>query len=125
MSALKFDGRWKSLRRDIVSQLDSPTSSDLEMVDRMVMNLKIAREATELAEATPFVEGSTGQLTEHPGFKVAHRADGQAVSYARQLRLTPFVRLRQEGSEPDEVVEDDPILRARDELAARRAARAA
>lgn len=126
MAAPKFVGRWKTLRADIVAQLDSPTRSDLQLVDRLVVNLRLAEEATALAEETPFVEGSTGQLTEHPGFKVAHRCDGQAVSFARQLRLTPFVRSNATSSESDEAEEEaDPILRARDELAARRAARAA
>lgn len=125
MAAPRFEGRWKSLRQDIVGQLDSPTGSDLQLVDRLVVNLRLAEEMTELAEAQPLIEGSTGQLREHPGFQVAARCDSQAVSFARQLRLTPFVRSNATSSESDDAEEDDPILRARDELAARRASRAA
>ena len=40
-----------------------------------------------MAEAAkePFVAGSTGQLTEHPGFKVAARCDELAVRLYRDL----------------------------------------
>ena len=125
MGAPAFDGRWKKLHKDVVGALSDPTESDLRMVDRLVQNLRAADEAMALAEATPFVEGSTGQLTEHPGFKVAARCDGQAISLARQLRLTPFVRSNAASDQPTETESDDPILQARDELAARRAAQAA
>ena len=125
MSAPRFEGKWKALRKDIVGQLDSPTKSDLQLVDRLVVNMRLAEEATALAEEQPYVEGSTGQLKEHPGFQVASRCDKVTVSLARQLRVTPFVRLRGGDVVEPKAEEDDPILRARDELAARRAARAA
>ena len=37
------------------------------------------------AAKEPFVEGSTGQLTEHPGFKVAARRDELALRLYRVL----------------------------------------
>lgn len=118
-----FTGRWKALHDGIVDSLDDPTDTDLHLVDRLVTNLRVADEAMVEAEADPFVKGSTGQLTEHPGFKVAARCDGTAISLARQLRLTRFVR--SDATSDSDETEEDPILRARDELAARRAARAA
>jgi hypothetical protein len=126
MAAPTFDGRWKKLHKDVVDALSEPSESDLRMVDRLVQNLRAADDAMALAEETPFVEGSTGQITEHPGFKVAARCDGQAISLARQLRLTPFVRSNATSDDqPTELETDDPILQARDELAARRVAAAA
>ena len=95
------------------------------MADRFVSNLQAAEELMADALEEPFVKGSTGQTTEHPGFKVATRCDAQAVSYARQLKLTPFVRNLAASEDPDEAEEYDPILQARDDLAARRRTRAA
>ena len=121
----KFQGRWRVLHADVIKSLTEPTKSDLRLADRFVQNLHTADEAMAEAVEKPFVAGSTGQLTEHPGFKVAARCDTTALSIARQLKLTPFVR-NLATDDPDEAEEtDDPILRARDDLAARRRARAA
>jgi|GEM_PF-2284989 len=120
-----FSGRWRVLHADVIKSLDEPTKADLRMVDRFVQNLQTADDLMAAAVAEPFVEGSTGQTTEHPGFKVATRCDAQAVSYARQLKLTPFVRNLAASEDPDEAEEYDPILQARDDLAARRRTRAA
>ena len=125
-SAPTFSGRWRDLRADALASLDEPTKADLRLLDRFVQNLQSADEVHTEATAEPFVEGSTGQITEHPGFKVAARCDGTALSIARQLKLTPFVRDRDTDDDATEETEaDDPILRARDDLAERRRTRAA
>lgn len=120
----ELSGIWLDLYNHVVDSMADPTDSDLRLVERFVRNLSTADAAMADALAEPFVAGSTGQLTEHPGFKVASRCDGNALSLARQLKLTPFVR-EHATDEESEDEEDDPILRARDDLAARRQARAA
>lgn len=120
-----FTGRWKQLHADVIRSLDDPSKSDLRMVDRLVQNLRVADDAMAAAELKPFVKGSTGQMTEHPGFKVAARCDGQAISLARQLKLTPLVRNLATSEDTEEEEEYDPIAAARDDLAERRRARAA
>ena len=124
-STPKFSGRWRVLHVDVIKSLDEPTKADLRMVDRFVQNLQAADGLMAEALAQPFVEGSTGQMTEHPGFKVATRCDAQAVSFARQLKLTPFVRNLAAIDATEESEDYDPILQARDDLAARRRTRAA
>ena len=57
------------------------------------------------AHAEPWVTGSTGQLKEHPGWKVAAEADRDAACYAVDLLLTPVARKRAgitAGSSPTE-----------------------
>ena len=52
---------------------------------RFTENLARADAATAEAAKEPFVAGSTGQLTEHPGFKVAARCDELALRLYRAL----------------------------------------
>jgi hypothetical protein len=52
---------------------------------RFTENLARADEAMAEAAKQPFVAGSTGQLTEHPGFKVAARCDELALRLYRVL----------------------------------------
>lgn len=121
-----YEGEWQDLQTEIIEAIEEPTQTDLRMADRLVQNLRTAALHMKLADAEPLVEGSTGQLTEHPSYKVAARCDNTAVSLARQLKLTRFVRERDASDEIEETEdEDDPILKARDDLAARRRTRAA
>lgn len=123
--AQKFTGIWRKLHAGALASIDNPTEADRRLVDRFVENLEVAATAAEDAKAEPYVKGSTGQMTEHPGFKVAARCDAQALSLARQLKLTPFVRENYAADDDEAEESDDPIQKARDDLAARRAARAA
>lgn len=124
--ASDFKGQWLKLHTEIIEAIDEPTQTDCRLTDRLVQNLRTAAHHMELADAEPLVEGSTGQLTEHPSYKVAARCDSTAVSLARQLKLTRFVRERDASDETEETEDaDDPIFKARDDLAARRRSRAA
>ena len=58
---------------------------ELGLWSRFSENLKTAEAAKAEAAKDPFVEGSTGQLTEHPGFKVAARCDELALRLYREL----------------------------------------
>jgi hypothetical protein len=51
-------------------------------------NLAKAESASAEAAKEPFVKGSTGQLTEHPGFKIAARCDELALRLYRELKWT-------------------------------------
>lgn len=119
-------GRWRTLWSACAEELGDGTVSDARLLERMVLHLMSAHSALNSAQEEPFVSGSKGQTVEHPGFKVAARADALALSLARQLRLTPLVRSHgNEGAtEEEEGSDDDPIAAARDELAQRRAAKA-
>ncbi len=119
----RFKGRWRSEWETIATQLEeqaSHTPADLDLLSRLIDNRIHAVNALETAGLEPFVAGSTGQLTEHPGFKVAARCDGVAISLARQLRITPFTRGHIAGDEMD-----GDALAELDELAERRRGRAA
>lgn len=72
--------------------LSNPTAGELRLLERMVLNLIAADNALSQALLEPFVEGSQGQLVEHPGYKIAARCDEKAMAFARQLRLTPLAR---------------------------------
>ena len=52
---------------------------------RMAENLQVAQRALSEAVREPFTTGSTGQLVEHPGFRVAARADELALKLYRAL----------------------------------------
>lgn len=88
----------------------------------MILNLMAAEKAMRTARKHPLVKGSRGQLVENPAFQTSSRCDAQAVSFARQLRLTPFVRGN--GKNEDQEGEADPFdaldAAAADELAQRR-----
>ena len=79
------DERFESIRDAILSRIESPTALDRALVDRLVTNLRLAEEASAMAEAEPFTKGSRGQLVEHPGFRIAARCDTYAIQASRQL----------------------------------------
>lgn len=58
---------------------------ELALWERFTANLAKADAAMAEAAKEPFVAGSTGQLTEHPGFKVAARCDELALRLYRVL----------------------------------------
>lgn len=118
----RFNGKWRSeweRTAELLKEQPSHNPTDLDLLSRMIDNRIHAENALDVAAKEPFVEGSTGQLTEHPGFKIAARCDGVAISLARQLRITPFTRGQVVGEDAD-----DPMA-ALDELAERRRGRAA
>lgn len=68
--------------------------SDVEALARYVAAVQTARTMRTAAQDRPWVEGSTGQLVAHPGWKVAADADRDAHRYAEALLLTPASRRR-------------------------------
>ena len=58
---------------------------ELALWSRFTENLARADAAMAEAAKEPFVAGSTGQLTEHPGFKIAARCDELALRLYRVL----------------------------------------
>lgn len=63
-------------------------------LDEYVYAKQDARRARAAAATDPYVEGSTGQMVEHPGFKLAAAADNRAMTLAKELLLTPAARRR-------------------------------
>lgn len=68
--------------------------TDGPLLEQLVRNLVLARESRRHAEQSPFVPGSAGQLTAHPGLKVAAEAEAAALRAANALLLTPESRAR-------------------------------
>lgn len=118
--------RWATLWSDCLAELGEPTRADVRLLERLILNLMEADKLLAVAAKKPFVSGSTGQLTEHPGFKVAARCEGVAISIARQLRLTPLAR---SGAGSNEKQKPEPqgfdALDQGDELAQKRQAKGA
>lgn len=109
---------WRSALAELRGRPDF-AMSDVALLERLVLNRMAADNALAQAEADPYVEGSTGQLVAHPGYAVAARCDGVAISLARQLRLSPMTR------DAIEAEEDDVPASTIDEIAKRRGLRAA
>lgn len=84
---------WQDTLRALVGQ-GTWEDQDTEALLRYVAAVSTARTMRAAATATPWTEGSTGQLVAHPGFKVSADADRDAARYAADLLLTPAARKR-------------------------------
>lgn len=111
-------GRWRSLRNDLIDQLDESRFT-AELVDQLVLNLIHADNARELAAAAPLVIGAAGQETEHPGYRVAARCESSARETAKSLGL-----FSTKGAKKDDEKEEKPAT-VQDELAALRTKKSA
>lgn len=85
-------GRWRDLWKDCLNEIGDVTRAEARLLERMILNLMSADFALSIAAKDPVVVGSTGQLVENSQFKVAARCDGQALSIARQLKLTTLTK---------------------------------
>lgn len=85
-------GKWRDLWADCLDEIGEATRAEARLLERMVLNLIAADAALAVAQAEPVVIGSTGQSVENSQFKVAARCDGQALSIARQLKLTTLTK---------------------------------
>ena len=79
--------------------------TDAPLLEAYVRSLVLARQARKAVQASPFTEGSRGQMVAHPGVKIASDAERDAERYARALLLTPEARARhdvkgRDGDEP-------------------------
>jgi len=73
------------LRKIELAFIAGVAERELALWSRLTENLARAEAAMADAAKEPFVAGSTGQLTEHPGFKVAARCDELALRLYRVL----------------------------------------
>ena len=73
------------LRKIELAFIAAVTERESALWSRFTENLARADEAMAEAAKEPFVAGSTGQLTEHPGYKVAARCDELALKLWRVL----------------------------------------
>jgi P27 family predicted phage terminase small subunit len=83
--------------------------TDAPLLESYVRSLLVARQARKAVSASPFTEGSRGQLVAHPGVKIAADAERDAERYARALLLTPEARSRHQVKGHDD---DEPFLAA-------------
>jgi P27 family predicted phage terminase small subunit len=91
---------WRRVQRHLREQR-TWQDTDAELLESYVRAIALARTARLTAAASPFVEGSKGQLVAHPGLKVAAEAERDAHRYATALLLTPEARKRHEVKPPD------------------------
>ena len=95
--------------------------TDAALLERMLLHRAAAVDALEAAQASPWIPGSAGQLTAHPGFAVAARCESVALALAKQLDLGPLGRRLAGVAPADEPADEFADLD--DELAKRRGAR--
>lgn len=105
-------GKWRTTRKAILAEIGEPTRLETELVDRMILNLIHAENAMRLASEQPLVIGSRDQEVEHPGFKIAARCDGAALSIAKQLGVVNAVEAEAEVQQ-SEVEDELAAVRAR------------
>lgn len=123
----KLPGRWARVWLAGKAELEARGDWDevsAALLDRLVLNLREAEGMLAAAAGEPFVAGSTGQMTAHPGWGAARGCEASALAAARQLRLTPATRLAAKDGDDDGIGRDEGPFAALDQLAARRAARA-
>jgi hypothetical protein len=106
-------GRWRKTRREILDRLTDPTRLEVELVDRLILNLIEAEAALKIASANPYTAGSRDQVTEHPGFRIAARCESTALAIASKLGV---ITLGTTTADNDE--EAGPVEKVEDELAA-------
>lgn len=82
-----FPTVWADLQADILATIEEPTPTDRVMIQRFVANLRLADRASAMADAEPLITGTKGQLIEHPGFRLAARAQKVALTIGRQLKV--------------------------------------
>lgn len=110
-------GRWRQLRTELLADHPKPSRLEVELINRLVLNLMYADHLLEIAGEQPIVTGSTGQQSDHPGFRVAARCDSTAIAIAKQLQSG---RSAGEQADPEGKSAEEKVA---DELAARRAAK--
>ena len=106
-------GRWRATRKTVLDQIGEPTRLEVELVDRMILNLVEAETALKVAAKEPYITGSRDQVTEHPGFRIASRCEATALSIAVKLGVVQVDRKRDNAE-----TEPTPVERVEDELAA-------
>ena len=106
-------GRWRATRKTVLDQIGEPTRLEVELVDRMILNLVEAETALKGAAKEPYITGSRDQVTEHPGFRIASRCEATALSIAVKLGVVQVDRKRDNAE-----TEPTPVERVEDELAA-------
>lgn len=111
-------GRWRKTRREILARFTEPTRLEVELVDRLILNLIEAEAALKIASASPYTAGSRDQVTEHPGFRIAARCEATALAIASKLGV-----FNDTASDNDE--EAKPVDQFEDELARIRKRKAA
>jgi P27 family predicted phage terminase small subunit len=84
---------WHATQRQLRRQ-GTWQPQDATLLASYVRAVQLAQSARKAAEDTPFVPGSRGQLTVHPGVKLSHEAARDAHRYAEALLLTPQTRAR-------------------------------
>lgn len=100
---------WKVLWRDSRTRMerDNTWHKTLRpLLDAMVRHLHDAEVLQAAASSEPFVEGSMGQLVDHPGFARADKAQDKALAIATKLLLTPESRAKHKLDE-DRDADDD------------------
>lgn len=107
ITSLRYKKMWKAAHAALVEQ-GTWQDTDAPLLETLVLNRYQADSARALADASPFVEGSTGQTVAHPGFAVAARCDQMAHQLAKTLLLTPEARKQHGIGNPDEG-EDNPL----------------
>ncbi len=106
-------GRWRTTRTEILERLGKPTRIEVELVDRLILNLLEAETALKVAAKEPYISGSRDQITEHPGFRIAARCESTALAIATKLGVLDVGKRNDESTE-----EAGPVERVEDELAA-------
>lgn len=99
---------WFTTQRALKRQL-TWQDTDAPLLERYVRAAQRARDARKAAQRTPYVKGSAGQLTAHPGMRLAREAEKDQHEYAAALILTPEARKRH-GIEPPIESELDALL---------------
>lgn len=98
-----LEAEWSDLWTRCLAKLQAQgTYHDVDrpQLDRYVGLLRSAELARTEADAEPFVEGSTGQLVAHPGYRLAEQCEAAALKYAQELLLTARQRsIRKLGDE--------------------------
>ena len=113
-------GRWRTTRKEVLDRIAEPSRLEVELVDRMILNLIEAETALKVAAREPYITGSRDQVTEHPGFRIAARCEGTALAIATKLGV-----LENGKRNETEEKEPGPVERVEDELAAIRKRKAA
>lgn len=103
--------RWRTTRSEMLDRLGEPTRLQIELVDRIILNLIEAEAALNEARKEPIQVGPRGQMVENPAYRIAARCESTALAIARQLGVLESVRGKDEEEEPKE-------QRVEDELAA-------
>lgn len=100
-------GRWRKTRRELIESLDSPSRLDVELIDRLILNLIEAEAALKSAQKLPTHVGPSGNPVEHPGFRIAARCESTALAIANRLGVFDVRKHESTETSPRDEVEDE------------------